>query len=542
MEIEVAEGLKPSVEIFLAGEVVTMAGVRGQALVVSQGKVAFVGSLDDARARYPHASTSDFGDDACIVPGFHDAHSHPEIVAENALTVDVSPRAAPDQATLRELLAQQATAVGAGNWVLATGYRPDRGRFEPSVDVAFLDAACPNNPVYITHVSSHWGVANSQALLKLGIDPHGRFPSSLIGSDSTGKPNGFIFEERHFEIAFPALSRKGGLLPRADLDTYLASLRTTLSRYAACGITATVDALSWPGGIENYQRLLDQASLPVRIATLLSFTHLNSWIDGRVGNGEGRIRIIGAKLFADGALSGGTCLLKEPYAESEGYFGDEVLTSSELAEAMEECVRRGLPPAVHANGDRAVSRVLSVAESLAGSSGCVSFPLRIEHCSIVSPTDIQRLRHLGAFPIMLATFVGYHGDTLLDLYEPKRIESLIPCRALLDAGVTLAASSDSPAAPLSPLQGIQDLVTRRAPSGRTVADEQSIGVLEALHMYTVGGAMAAGVDDQSGRLASGFDADFTVLGNSPMAVHSSEISTIPVLSTWVGGKNVFSAG
>ncbi len=542
MEIKVAEGAKPSVEIFLAGQVVTMAGANAQALVASQGKVVFVGSLDDARTRYPHASTSDFGDDSCIIPGFHDAHSHPEIVAENALTVDVSPGAAPDQARLRELLAQQATVVGEGNWVLATGYRPDRGRFDSSVDVAFLDAACPNNPVYITHVSSHWGVANSRALLKLGIDPHGRFPSSLIGSDSYGKPNGFIFEDRHFELAFPALSPKGGLLPRADLDTYLASLRTTLSRYASCGITATVDALSWPGGIENYQRLLDQASLPVRIATLLSFTHLASWIDGRVGNSEGRIRIIGAKLFADGALSGGTCLLKEPYADSEGYFGDEVLTSSELADAMNECVRRGLPPAVHANGDRAVSRVLSVAESLAESSGRVSFPLRIEHCSIVSPSDIHRLRQVGALPIMLATFVGYHGDTLLDIYEPGRIESLIPCRALLDAQVPLAASSDSPAAPLSPLQGIQDLVTRRAPSGRTVAAEQSIGVLEALHMYTVGGAAAAGVDGHSGRLASGFNADFTVLGNSPLAVHPSEISAIPILSTWVGGNNVFAAG
>lgn len=529
------------VEVFLAGDVITMAGTRAEALVISNGKVLLTGSIADVREMFPKANVHDFGVNACIVPGFHDAHSHPEIIAENALTVDISPTAAPDRDAIGECLVRQAHRVGPGNWVLATGYRPDRGRFETDVDAAFLDSVCPENPVYVTHVSSHWGVANSQALRRLGVDTSERVTTSLLGSDGRGYPNGFIYEELHFAIAFPALAPDGGSLPRADRETHLESLRSTLMTYAACGITATVDALSWPGGISAYQELLDRNSLPTRVAVLLSFTHLDAWVEKRVTNGPGRIEVIGAKLFADGALSGGTCLLHSPYPHSDDYFGEEVLTANELADAMRECRAQGLRPAIHANGDRAVSRVIEVAESVFDPNKATHYPMRIEHCSMVTPGDADRIASLGALPIVLATFIGLHGDSLVDIYGEDQIESLIPCRRFLDAGIRVAASSDAPAAPLPPLQGIQDLVTRQAPSGRLVSPEQSISVLEALSLYTVGGAIAAGIADRSGRLAPGMQADFTVLGNSPTSVGTSEIGAIPVLNTWVAGRKVFSA-
>lgn len=531
-----------AVEVFLAGDVITMTGAQADAFAVSNGKVLLVGSEAEVRERFPRADVRDFGVDACIVPGFHDAHSHPEIVAENALTVDVSPTAAPERDALGERLVYQAHVVGSGNWVLATGYRPDRGRFETDVDASFLDAVCPDNPVYITHVSSHWGVANTQALRRLGIDTSERVTTPLLGSDGSGFPNGFIYEELHFAIAFPALAPDGALLPRADRETYLGSLRGTLEAYAACGITATVDALSWPGGIRAYQDLLDRDSLPIRVAVLLSFTHLDAWVEKRVTNGPRQIEVIGAKLFADGALSGGTCLLQSPYPHSDDYCGDEVLTVNELADAMRECRKHGLRPAIHANGDRAVSRVIGVAESLFHPMGSTDYPVRIEHCSMVTPGDIRRLANLGIVPVVLATFIGHHGDSLVDIYGADRIKSLIPCRQFLDAGIQVAASSDAPAAPLPPLQGIQDLVTRQAPSGRVLAREQSISVLEALSLYTVGGAIAAGIADRSGCLAPGMQADFTVLANSPTSVGLSEIAAIPVLNTWVAGKKVFSGG
>lgn len=85
------------------------------------------------------------------------------------------------------------------------------------------------------------------------------------------------------------------------------------------------------------------------------------------------------------------------------------------------------------------------------------------------------------------------------------------------------------------------MVTRRTAEGRVLGADQRLTVAQALEVYTVGSAYATGESRLKGRLAPGMLADFVVLGASPFGTDPDGISEIPVRSTWVGGRRMWSA-
>jgi predicted amidohydrolase YtcJ len=514
--------------ILTAGSVITMTDTPVSAVVIKDSTIAFAGTRENAIRRFPRCEIIDYGPKAAILPGFHDAHSHPEIVAENSLYVSLSAMDSDDRTVLAQRLTARSNQVGPGEWVRAVGFRPGQGRQQSVIDAHFLDQVCPRNPVYITHASSHWGVANSEAMALLGIPVE-------------SAPTGAIYEKPHFDAVFPALAEGQPRCPRAPEAAIAANLRGLLRQYASLGITSTVDALAWPGSYALYQQLAQEEGLPVRVGLLIAHQHLKSIAGFADRSDNDLLRVIGVKLFADGALSGGTCLVDKPYSDTQDYNGDEVLGEDSLASAIEEVLDAGHSPAIHANGDLAVHRVLGAFERHRDRARELGARLRIEHCSMVRQADLPRMQSLGVIPVLFGTFIGVHGDLLLSLYGPERAERIIAARSLLDAGLVVAASSDSPAAPVAPLQGIQDLVTRRTSSGHEFARRQSISVTEAIGLYTVGAAHAAGEHHRIGRIQSGLEADLVVLADDPRAVSSESISDVEVIATWMAGQQTWSA-
>lgn len=65
---------------------------------------------------------------------------------------------------------------------------------------------------------------------------------------------------------------------------------------------------------------------------------------------------------------------------------------------------------------------------------------------------------------------------------------------------------------------------------------------EALSVYTVGSARATGESHLKGRIAPGYLADFTVLGQDLFATAPDALAAVPVRATWVGARQVWSNG
>ena len=195
--------------------------------------------------------------------------------------------------------------------------------------------------------------------------------------------------------------------------------------------------------------------------------------------------------------------------------------------------------AVHAIGDRAIDAVLDGFER-----AMVRLPRpdprhRIEHCGVLRPDLIRRIRALGVIPVSQPPFITEFGDGFLRHLGRERCQLTYPLRAFLAEGIPVAGSSDSPVSSYQPLVGIQAAVTESTADGEPFAPGERLTAEEAIRMYTSNAAFASFDEAEKGTLEVGKLADLAILALNPMNVHPGSIASIPVLATVVGGRIVY---
>ncbi|AYF03253.1 hypothetical protein PY32053_03697 (plasmid) [Paracoccus yeei] len=120
----------------------------------------------------------------------------------------------------------------------------------------------------------------------------------------------------------------------------------------------------------------------------------------------------------------------------------------------------------------------------------------------------------------------------------------LPIRSLVASGALVAAGSDWPAGQptADPWIGIEGMVTRRNPLGVVPGElgpQEKIGLDEALRIYTLNGAKAMGISDETRSLEAGKSADFIVIDQNLFEVPVERIHKTRVLNTWFRGEPVF---
>ena len=119
----------------------------------------------------------------------------------------------PSIKTIADVLALVKTAVAArqpGDAIRGGGW--DEGKFKENryLLASDLDTVAPNNPVWLTQTTGHYGVANSLAMKRAGItkdtkDP----PAGTIDRDKDGNPTG-VFKEAAMGLVNRGLGGGGG--------------------------------------------------------------------------------------------------------------------------------------------------------------------------------------------------------------------------------------------------------------------------------------------------------------------------------------------
>jgi predicted amidohydrolase YtcJ len=511
-------------------------GVEPEAFAVEGARIRATGDLASLRDRFPGAHEVDLGA-ATVVPGLHDAHIHLANAAEDLLHLDLSAAAVRD---VPDLLARITAAASVpGEWIRGGRYDDVKTGRLTRWD---LDRAAPGNPVIVVQVAGHWGVANSRALRELGIDESSTPPpGGDYGRAGDGSLDGRLIERAFLHVVYPAVASTSSPLPVSSPDDRLRGLVRAQEMWHAAGLTSICDALIAPEDVALLRRARAENLLTLRVGMLLSIDHYAKARAVGVGSGFGDdlLRFVGVKAFADGAIGGRTCLLSEPYADVGGH-GLQTTSTEELTEAVRLVHGDGNRIGVHANGDAAIRLVLSAYESAARDLPRPGLRHRVEHCSVIDAGILARMRALSAIAVPFAGYVAYHGGALNRWYGRSRTERMFAHRAFLDAGVTVAGSSDFPCGPYEPLLGIQSMVTREGlDDGEPVGPSQRVSAAEALRIFTLGSAEAEGVTDR-GRLAPGYLADFVVLAENPLTADPHDIASIPVLATYVAGNQVHS--
>jgi predicted amidohydrolase YtcJ len=522
-------------------------GRRADAVGIRDGRIVAVGSEAEVASTLPPGTTAvDLGG-RTVLPGFIDGHSHFINGAFEALQVDCS---TPPIATLGEVLERLRAAAAVaepGQWVRGWGYHWSRVREQRNPTRRDLDAVAPDHPVIVIDASYHGCFVNSRALELAGIDRHAAPQGQgIIVFDEHGDPTGELFEtsaDVPYSLSWQSYARRAA-------DQAVSLIEANGRRHLALGITSVSDALVTPEAHALYVDAAVRDRLPLDIHQMLGGRTF--FEPPRLGQAPsedalrartGRLTGGTVKLFMDVVHPGPAIDRRGP----DGYrhTGVNFYSRGEAEALVLDIVGRGYEPAVHTLGSCGLEQALDAFEAVRHRGSGAEASLRIEHFIIATPDQVDRAAALGVKAVVNPGFLHQWGDMYLHGwrgddtgYEELRI---IPIRSMLEAGVTVAAGSDYPSAPLSPLACIQAAVTRGTMTGEVVDGHEAIDPLDALRLYTSSAAIVDGRDD-IGVLEAGRRANLAVLDADPTRVAAADIGAIRVVETWVDGERVHVAG
>ena len=500
---------------------------RAQAVAISRDRFLAVGSNADV---LPLATARTRKFDLAfktVLPGFNDAHAHPVDSG-----VELLHKVACDSDSVEKIQAalhQRALQTPPGEWVL--GFLYDDGKTPRPINRHDLDAVVPDHPVLVQHRGGHTGFVNSMALKLAQVDdqthdpPAGRFEH-----DSAGHLTGFVGDA--------AMSVFVKLIPNKNTREDYRQGAAQISRlFTSKGVTSACDAITLPESVQGYQDARDAGELGMRVYCLVSAPALDHFIAAGIHSGFGDewVRIGGIKMFADGSISERTAWLSQPYKDiPNNYVGLQLSTREQLYETARRAHAAGWQLATHANGDLAIDRVLGVYEQIQKELPKKDPRFRMEHCTLLTDSLIQRMRALRVIPAPFSCYVYFHGD-VLHFYGQERAQHMFPMRSFLDAGLRPTDSSDYTASPSDPMMWLHSQLARTDMKGYAWGANQRITLPEAIRCGTVNGAYASFEEDLKGSIQPGQLADLVVLAQDPFKAHPSELLKIQVERTMVGG-------
>ncbi|MFQ5704662.1 MAG: amidohydrolase [Gemmatimonadales bacterium] len=503
---------------------------RAQAFAVKQGRFLAVGTSADMRNLATSDTTVLDASGMTIVPGFIDAHTHPAYAGIFELTqVNVDLRSI---AEIKAALKERARHTPSGQWVIGFKYDDTKVRDGRKLTRKDLDDAVPDHPVQVTHRGGHTSWYNSKAFELAGITadtpdpPHGKY------YHDGNELNGLVAEQANapFEQIIPS----GSTREQRQAGVALISKLMT-----AAGLTSVHDALTTREYATAYEDAYKAGELGFRVYMMLrGAAYEDVKASGLyTGLGDEHLRIGGVKFTADGSASERTMRMSTPYVGRPNDFGILNMTQQEIHEAVEEAHRKRFQIGIHANGDVAIDMVLSAYERVQKLWPRSDPRHRIEHCSLVNPDLLKRIKAVGAIPTPFYTYIHYHGNKWVE-YGAEKMRWMFAHRSFIDFQIPVAGGSDYIPGPFEPLMAIQSMVTRKDMSGRVWGPNQKITVDEALRVCTINGAHASFEENFKGSITVGKLADFVVLAEDPHDVDPDRIKEIPVVRTVVGGTTM----
>ena len=331
---------------------------------------------------------------------------------------------------------------------------------------------------------------------------------------------------------------EGGITPPTEAN--LEALMAIEAELASQGITSVVEAqlrnmTHVLALLELQERGLSKIRWQLRVVPgcyeMLDSLGMEAQVD------EPWVRLLGVKLYADGYLGGWIASLRAPYSDRPFWTGVSTYDADTFLYRVDEAARRGLTVGTHAIGDYSAEQALDAYEA-AGVTA--DHRWTVEHAQVLGPDLVERMAEDGVIASIQYSFATTDQHFAEDRLGPERLEWAYAWKALAGSGIVLAGGSDYPIEVITPLWGLQRVVTRAELDGSAPwLPEQALTVEQALRGITWGTAYAANEDAQRGTLAVGKKADLTILRENPFEVDPNELAAGTVLMTITNGNFTF---
>jgi predicted amidohydrolase YtcJ len=492
------------------------------AIAVKDDKIVHVGTNDEAKACIGKDTKVISLKGKTVVPGFIDTHIHVGDFGRLLTWIDLTSVGSIKE--MQKTLGKRAQKSPKGKWILGRGWNEKRFA-EKRLPTRFdLDLVSPDNPVIFYHESGQLCVVNNKALELAGVTKATSAPSGGVidRNEKTGELTGVLREN--------ATNLVWNAVPEPNEEELVDAVGLAFEKMLEAGITSVHWIALSSIEISVIQKLHEQNKLPLRVYLIVPANLLKSITGFKVKN-DSSLKVGGGLIFADGYLAARTAALSQPYSDDAMSSGKLLCTQEEMCRLAEETVKAGLQLVIHAVGDRAVDAALTTIETTGKGRRN-----RVEQAAVVDERLVGRMKKLNVIVSVQLRVVASEFSvwSATEHLGAERAKWLFPVKTLLREGVRVVGGSDCPMEPLNPLLGVQTAVTRE------VFPEERISVDEALRMYTVDAAYSSNEENVRGSVETGKLADLAVLSCDPRSVPPSEIESVSVEMTIVGGKVVFS--
>jgi hypothetical protein len=472
-----------------------------------------------------------------ITPGFMDGHAHFSSGGFQLASVDLRDAASPQEFIAR--LKAYAATRPEGEWIVGGDWDHERWVGAPLPTRQWIDSVTPRNPVFVSRLDGHMGLANSLALRAARITrASADIPGGTIVRDTAGNPTGILKDEAQNPVyaVMPEASA-------AQMDSAIARATEWAASKGVVGVSSV--SASW-AEVGALRRAHAAGTLKTRVSIYVPLGDWRRMADSFKASGPGDdwIRTAGVKGYVDGSLGSGTALFFEPYADDPATFGLLVTPEDSLRRWIGAADSAGLQVVVHAIGERANALLLSIFDSVTQAHGARDRRFRNEHAQHLRPADVARFGQLGVIASMQPYHAADDGRWAGKRLGPERVRNSYVFRSLIDANARLAFGSDWTVAPIDPTLGLAAAVTRRTIDGANPGGwipEQKISLDEALRAYTVNNAYAVFAEANRGMLRRGYKADLVLLDRDLTTIRPDDIGNAQVRATIVDGRVVYQA-
>lgn len=537
--------------LYYNGHIITMETEEVEyveSIVEQNGKIAFTGSLKEAEKLFTNSEKIDLNGKT-LLPGFIDPHSHFGMVSNTMGQVNLNPPPVGIISSIPEIIEaiekfKNENEIKDGDWIFGWGYDDNQLKEKRHPTKMDLDAAFPNNPIYLQHTSGHMGVANSLALKAMNVSKDTPNPEggNIDRIPNTNEPNGLVQETAMYPFVGNMLQ-----ILSSKQEVYF---EKTQNYYAEYGITTAQDGMTDRNTLQFFQKQADDGKLKIDLIALAGYSDLDKNLADssihfkKYSNG---FKVEGTKVIADGSPQGKTAYFTKPFLTptpgcAHDCKGLASLSQESLNTIFKTAYYHDNQLFVHCNGDASIDMLLQAHEY-----ACKELQQPLDkdrrtiaiHSQFVRPDQLEMYKKYKIEPSFFTNHAYFWGDVHVENLGKERAFFLSPIATADKMKLKYTNHSDATVTPINPLFTVWTAVNRISRTGKVIGENERATPYQALKAITTNAAYEFFDEDLKGSLKVGKLADFVLLNKNPITSNPAELKEIKVMETIKAGKTIF---